>query len=131
MTATAPLDRQAGASPAVRIIDVHKSFGAVEVLKGVSFDVAPGEAVCIIGPSGSGKSTLLRCINGLVAVDRGEVFVGAHAVHTLRTDAQKAKPVIVEGFSAPMRRWSRCARTCRSCSSNTTSFRIARRSRTS
>ena len=84
----APGERQAGAQPAVRIIDVHKSFGAVEVLKGVSFDVAPGEAVCIIGPSGSGKSTLLRCINGLVPIDRGEVYVGTHAVHTLRTDAQ-------------------------------------------
>jgi polar amino acid transport system ATP-binding protein len=88
MTATMPIERQADARPAVRIVDVHKSFGAVEVLKGVSFDVAAGEAVCIIGPSGSGKSTLLRCITGLVAVDRGEVFVGTHAVHTLRTDAQ-------------------------------------------
>jgi polar amino acid transport system ATP-binding protein len=74
--------------PIVRIADVHKSFGSVEVLKGVSFAVAKGEAVCIIGPSGSGKSTLLRCINGLIAVDRGEVYVGQHAVHTLRTDSQ-------------------------------------------
>jgi len=75
-------------SAPVRLVDVHKSFGAVEVLKGVSLDVAAGEAVCIIGPSGSGKSTLLRCINGLVPVDRGEVYVGPHAVHALRTDAQ-------------------------------------------
>ena len=72
----------------VRIVDVHKSFGSVEVLKGVSFAVTQGEAVCIIGPSGSGKSTLLRCINGLIAVDRGEVHVGPHAVHTLRTDSE-------------------------------------------
>ena len=72
----------------VRIVEVHKSFGAVEVLKGVSLDVAAGEAVCVIGPSGSGKSTLLRCINGLVPVNRGEVHVGPHAVHTLRTDAE-------------------------------------------
>jgi len=75
-------------SAPVRLVDVHKSFGAVEVLKGVSLDVAAGEAVCIIGPSGSGKSTLLRCINGLVPVDRGEVYVGPHAVHALRSDAQ-------------------------------------------
>jgi polar amino acid transport system ATP-binding protein len=75
-------------SAPVRLVDVHKSFGAVEVLRGVSLDVAAGEAVCIIGPSGSGKSTLLRCINGLVPVDRGEVHVGPHAVHALRTDAQ-------------------------------------------
>ncbi|MDQ6619969.1 MAG: amino acid ABC transporter ATP-binding protein [Pseudomonadota bacterium] len=72
----------------VRLEDVHKSFGAVEVLRGISLDVKKGEAVCFIGPSGSGKSTLLRCINGLVAVDRGEIHVGAHAVHRLHTDAE-------------------------------------------
>jgi len=55
----------------VRLVDVHKSFGAVEVLRGISFAVTKGEAVCIIGPSGSGKSTLLRCINGLVAIQQG------------------------------------------------------------
>jgi polar amino acid transport system ATP-binding protein len=74
--------------PIVRIVDVHKSFGAVEVLRGISLAVNRGEAVCVIGPSGSGKSTLLRCINGLIPVDRGEVFVGAHAVHKLRTDQE-------------------------------------------
>ncbi len=77
----------ANGAPIVRLVDVHKSFGAVEVLKGISFEVGRGEAVCIIGPSGSGKSTLLRCINGLVPVDRGEVHVGPHAVHRLRKDA--------------------------------------------
>ena len=68
--------------------DVHKSFGAVEVLKGITFAVGRGEAVCIIGPSGSGKSTLLRCINGLVPMDRGEIHVLAHAVHRLHKDAE-------------------------------------------
>jgi polar amino acid transport system ATP-binding protein len=77
-----------GASPIVRVVDVHKSFGAVEVLRGISFEVGKGEAICIIGPSGSGKSTLLRCINGLVPIDHGEIFVGSHAVHQLATDAQ-------------------------------------------
>ena len=72
--------------PIVRINDVHKSFGAVEVLRGVSMAVKQSEAVCVIGPSGSGKSTLLRCINGLIPIDRGEVFVGEHAVHTLHRD---------------------------------------------
>jgi polar amino acid transport system ATP-binding protein len=76
------------APPLVRIVDVHKSFGPVEVLRGISLSVAKGEAVCIIGPSGSGKSTLLRCINGLVPVNRGEVYVGPHAVHALRKDAE-------------------------------------------
>jgi polar amino acid transport system ATP-binding protein len=77
-----------GAPPIVRLSDVHKSFGAVEVLRGISFDVAKGEAVCIIGPSGSGKSTLLRCINGLVGIDRGEIQVGPHAVQRLHKDAE-------------------------------------------
>jgi len=74
--------------PLLRLVDVHKSFGATEVLRGISLSVAKGEAVCIIGPSGSGKSTLLRCINGLIPVDRGEVHVGTHAVHRLRTDLE-------------------------------------------
>jgi polar amino acid transport system ATP-binding protein len=76
------------AQPIVRLVDVHKSFGAVEVLCGISLDVGKGEAVCIIGPSGSGKSTLLRCINGLVGIDRGEIQVGSHAVHRLHMDAE-------------------------------------------
>jgi polar amino acid transport system ATP-binding protein len=77
------------AAPAiVSIRDVHKSFGALEVLKGVSLDVGKGEVVCIIGPSGSGKSTLLRCINALVPVDRGEIRVANHQVHKLKTDKE-------------------------------------------
>ena len=51
--------------PIVSIKNLHKSFGALEVLKGVSLDVMKGEVICIIGPSGSGKSTLIRCINAL------------------------------------------------------------------
>jgi polar amino acid transport system ATP-binding protein len=54
---------------------VCKSFGAVRVLDGVTFDVARGETVCIIGPSGSGKSTILRCINGLVPLTSGSIKV--------------------------------------------------------
>jgi polar amino acid transport system ATP-binding protein len=76
------------APPLVRLADVHKSFGAVEVLKGISLAVGKGEPICIIGPSGSGKSTLLRCINGLVPIDRGEIYVKSHPVHRLRTDAE-------------------------------------------
>ncbi len=73
----------------VSIHDLHKSFGNVEVLKGVSMDVAKGDVVCVIGPSGSGKSTLLRCINGLLPFQRGSIRVGTFDVQTLKTDAHK------------------------------------------
>ena len=59
----------------IELEDVHKSFGKVEVLKGISASVAKSEVVCIIGPSGSGKSTILRCINGLESYDRGDIRV--------------------------------------------------------
>ncbi|MEI6026461.1 MAG: amino acid ABC transporter ATP-binding protein [Betaproteobacteria bacterium] len=75
--------------PIVGIRDLHKSFGSVEVLKGVSMDIAKGDVVCVIGPSGSGKSTLLRCINGLVPIQRGSIRVGPFDVQALKTDAEK------------------------------------------
>ncbi|OKO70824.1 amino acid ABC transporter ATP-binding protein [Bradyrhizobium sp. AS23.2] len=59
----------------IELKDVHKSFGRVEVLKGITASVQKGEVVCIIGPSGSGKSTILRCINGLESYDRGEIGI--------------------------------------------------------
>ena len=55
---------------------MHKSFGELEVLRGIDARVAPGEVVCVIGPSGSGKSTLLRCINLLEEPTAGEIRVG-------------------------------------------------------
>jgi polar amino acid transport system ATP-binding protein len=61
---------------ALTLEDVHKSFGRVEVLKGIDLEVAEHEVVCLIGASGSGKSTLLRCINLLEAVERGRIVVG-------------------------------------------------------
>ncbi|HXU66652.1 MAG TPA: amino acid ABC transporter ATP-binding protein [Casimicrobiaceae bacterium] len=79
----------ATADPIVVLQDVHQSFGTVEVLKGVSFGVAKGGVVCIIGPSGSGKSTLLRCINGLVPIQSGTIRVAAFDVHALRTDKER------------------------------------------
>lgn len=60
----------------ITVDDIHKSYGSTEVIKGVSFGVAAGEVVCIIGPSGSGKSTILRCINGLETYQAGEIKVG-------------------------------------------------------
>jgi ABC-type polar amino acid transport system, ATPase component len=60
---------------AVEIRGLHKSFGHIEVLKGIDFTVEPGQVVCVIGPSGSGKSTLLRCVNLLERPTAGQVFV--------------------------------------------------------
>jgi len=59
----------------IELTDVHKRFGAVEVLKGITGSVAKSEVVCIIGPSGSGKSTILRCINGLESYEAGAILV--------------------------------------------------------
>jgi polar amino acid transport system ATP-binding protein len=67
--------------PMVSLTDVHKSFGDLEVLKGISFDVMKGEVICIIGPSGSGKSTLIRCINALNPIDKGSIKVEGQEVN--------------------------------------------------
>jgi len=68
-------------SAVVSLANVHKSFGSVEVLKGVTFDVGPGEVAAVIGASGSGKSTALRCINALETINSGEIVVCGHKVH--------------------------------------------------
>jgi polar amino acid transport system ATP-binding protein len=59
----------------IELRDVHKSFGPLEVLKGITASIEKSEVVCIIGPSGSGKSTILRCINGLERYDTGDILV--------------------------------------------------------
>jgi polar amino acid transport system ATP-binding protein len=66
--------------PMVKAEAVHKRFGRLEVLKGVSLEVDPGEVVCVIGPSGSGKSTFLRCINHLEKIDSGRLWVDGKLV---------------------------------------------------
>ena len=72
-------------SPMVRAVDVHKHFGQLEVLKGVSLDVGKGEVIAVIGPSGSGKSTFLRCLIHLETVHRGTIEIEGEALVT--TDA--------------------------------------------
>ena len=64
------------AASSVRISNLHKSYGKVQVLKGIDMQVEPGEVVCLIGPSGSGKSTLLRCVNLLEEPNDGTIMVG-------------------------------------------------------
>lgn len=59
----------------VKVKNVHKSFGNLEVLKDINLEVKKGEVVCIIGPSGSGKSTLLRCLNHLERISAGRIYI--------------------------------------------------------
>ncbi|MFD1650550.1 amino acid ABC transporter ATP-binding protein [Pseudonocardia alaniniphila] len=67
-------------TPMVEATEVHKSFGHVEVLRGIDMTVMPGEVACIIGPSGSGKSTFLRCINHLERIDAGAMRVSGQLI---------------------------------------------------
>ena len=60
---------------AISVLDLHKAFGDLEVLRGIDFHVAHGEVVCVIGPSGSGKSTLLRCVNRLEEPTSGTILI--------------------------------------------------------
>jgi polar amino acid transport system ATP-binding protein len=64
----------------VKAENIHKSFGHVDVLKGIDLEVAPKEVFCLVGPSGSGKSTFLRCINHLEKVDAGQLYVDGELV---------------------------------------------------
>ncbi|GAA0218241.1 amino acid ABC transporter ATP-binding protein [Actinomadura nitritigenes] len=76
-------DGPAGAAagqPMVRSEGVCKSFGRLDVLKGIDLEVMPGEVMCVIGPSGSGKSTFLRCINHLEKINAGRLWVNGHLV---------------------------------------------------
>ncbi len=68
------------AAPMVKAEAVHKSFGRLEVLRGIDLEVFPGEVMCMIGPSGSGKSTFLRCINHLEKIDAGRLSVDGELV---------------------------------------------------
>ncbi|MBM7051917.1 amino acid ABC transporter ATP-binding protein [Rothia sp. ZJ1223] len=70
----------------VTINNLHKSYGPVEVLRGINLDVDPGEVVCLIGPSGSGKSTLLRCVNLLETPQQGTITVAGHEVTNPNVD---------------------------------------------
>ena len=74
------ITRTDAASPVVGLSNVHKSFGTLKVLDGVSFEVDRGEVLVIIGRSGSGKSTALRCIDRFETIDSGEIVVCGHRV---------------------------------------------------
>lgn len=78
-------------SPIVKVESISKSFGAVRVLEGVSFDVDKGSVVAIIGRSGSGKSTALRCIDRLETVDAGRIEVCGHDITSPRLDLHQLR----------------------------------------
>lgn len=69
----------------LKITNIHKSFGSLKVLKGISFDANKGDVIAILGSSGSGKSTLLRCINLLETPDEGEVSVSGEKIEMVKT----------------------------------------------
>jgi polar amino acid transport system ATP-binding protein len=81
---------------ALRLDGVRKSFGSVEVLRGVDLDVGEHEVVCLIGASGSGKSTLLRCVNLLERIDAGRIFLhGAEITHGVDANRVRRRVGIV------------------------------------
>ena len=85
---------------ALRLEDVHKSFGKVEVLRGIDLDVAEHDVVCLIGASGSGKSTLLRCVNLLEPVDSGRIFVDGNEITARGVDVNTVRRGIGIVFQA-------------------------------
>ena len=79
--------------PAIEVQELRKSFGDLEVLRGVSFAVAAGEVVCVLGVSGSGKSTLLRCVNGLTPPTSGDVRIGGELLGERETAPGRREPL--------------------------------------
>ena len=77
--------------PVIQVRGLRKSYGPVEVLRGVDFDVAPGEVVCVIGASGSGKSTMLKCINLLEQPTAGEVTVAGVRLTAPKVDVDAVR----------------------------------------
>lgn len=74
--------------------DVHKSYGDLNVLRGISFQMAKGEIKVIIGPSGTGKSTLLRCVNGLTPPDKGKIWIDGMEVTDPKTNINQIRSSI-------------------------------------
>jgi polar amino acid transport system ATP-binding protein len=87
-------------SDAVRLEGVHKSFGRLEVLRGIELAVAPHDVVCLIGASGSGKSTLLRCVNLLERIDGGRILLGDEEITRRGVDVDRVRRRIGIVFQA-------------------------------
>ena len=78
----------------VDVINLHKEFGDLKVLRGINFQVEDGEVVCLIGPSGSGKSTILRCLNKLEESTDGTIIVDGHEITSKATDINNVRQKI-------------------------------------
>ena len=87
-------------SEALRVEGVHKSFGKLEVLRGIDLVLAEHEVVCLIGASGSGKSTLLRCVNLLEPIEAGRIIVGGEEVTARNVDVNRVRREIGIVFQA-------------------------------
>jgi polar amino acid transport system ATP-binding protein len=94
------VDAAAVSHPALLVEDLHKSFGELEVLRGVDLSIASHEAVCVIGSSGSGKSTLLRCINLLEPIDAGRIVVSGDEITAKGVDVNRIRRRIGIVFQA-------------------------------
>ena len=75
----------------IKVIDLHKKFKNLHVLKGINLNISKGEVVVIIGPSGSGKSTVLRCLNKLEEADSGEIFFKGIPIAQCKDDINKIR----------------------------------------
>ncbi|MCP2239185.1 amino acid ABC transporter ATP-binding protein [Thermoanaerobacterium thermosaccharolyticum] len=75
----------------IRVDNLHKNFGNLEVLKGVSLEVKKGEVLVVIGPSGSGKSTILRCINLLEEPTKGDIYIEGEKINDKKADINKIR----------------------------------------
>ncbi len=75
----------------IRLENIYKSFGDLEVLKGINLEVTEGEVLCVIGPSGSGKSTMLRCMNQLETISSGKIFIEEKLVSHIENGKDQLK----------------------------------------
>jgi len=91
-SSSAPFPAPDPAVPAIQVEDLHKSFGGIDVLKGVSLTARDGDVIALIGSSGSGKSTFLRCINLLEIPDAGRVHIQGELIRMERDRQGKARP---------------------------------------
>ena len=85
MIGVKPVDAGPNDGTIVLIKDVHKRFGSLHVLRGISMEIRNGQVVVICGPSGCGKSTMLRCINGLESINSGDIIVDGISVKEKKT----------------------------------------------